>query len=48
MHDRLVFVRPKTNKTSEVLNLNDFGRYSCGGRIFKMLANADKIGGCET
>ncbi len=34
----------KTNKTPEVLIFNDFGRYSCGGRIFKMLANADKIG----
>ena len=29
---RLKTVRHKNRKTSEVLTVNDFGRYSCGGR----------------
>ena len=30
---RLKSVRNENRKTSEVLIINDFGRYSCGGRI---------------
>ena len=32
---RLKTVRHENRKTSEALIVNDFGRYSCGGRIFK-------------